>query len=217
MMIETEEQAREFVAERCEGEAFAKLEHFAAELLIEAEKQNLIARSTTSMLWQRHFADSAQLLDHVPREAAFAEQEPWLDLGTGAGFPGIVTAIMRPELPHVLVESRARRVEWLKRMVALAGLDQCRVMHSRLEKLESFPAGVITARAFAPLPELVSLSARFSTATTTWLLPKGRSAAQEREELDSPQREMFHVKQSVTSRDAAILVGTGRIKGGSRK
>ncbi|RDS78514.1 16S rRNA (guanine(527)-N(7))-methyltransferase RsmG [Alteriqipengyuania lutimaris] len=215
-MIETEEQARAFVADLCSSDAFSALERFAAELLIEAAKQNLIARSTTDTLWQRHFADSAQLLDHVPRETDGADAHPWLDLGSGAGFPGIVMAIMRPEVPHVLVESRARRVEWLERMVALAGLKQCRVVHSRLEKVESFPAGVITARAFAPLPQLISLSARFSTTGTTWLLPKGRSAAQERDELDSPQRAMFHVKQSVTSRDAAILVGTGRPKTGSR-
>tara|TARA_B100000678_G_scaffold280327_1_gene276929 strand:+ start:83 stop:730 length:648 start_codon:yes stop_codon:yes gene_type:complete len=215
-MIESEDQARAFVADRCSPEAFAALERFAEELLVEAEKQNLIARSTTDTLWQRHFADSAQLLDHVPRETD-AAVGPWLDLGTGAGFPGIVTAIMRPDMPHVLVESRARRVEWLERMVALAGLNQCRVEHSRIEKVESFEAGVISARAFAPLQELINLSSRFSTGRTVWLLPKGRSAAQERDELDSPQREMFHVKQSATSRDAAILVGTGRPKGGRRR
>ena len=211
-MIETEDQARAFVADRCSPEAFGALERFAGELLIEAESQNLIARSTTDYLWQRHFADSAQLLDHVPRET----QGPWLDLGTGAGFPGIVTAIMRPDIPHVLVESRKRRVEWLERAVANAALENCRIEGARLQNVETFEAGVISARAFAPLKELLNLSARFSTARTTWLLPKGRSAAQERDELDSPQRAMFHVKQSATSRDAAILVGTGRPKGGSR-
>ena len=217
MMIDTEEQARAFVAERCSDDALAALERFADELLVEAEKQNLIANSTTDMLWQRHFADSAQLLDHVPRAPGGRDGDPWLDLGTGAGFPGVVTAIRRPDRPHILVESRARRVEWLERVVALAGLKHCRVLHSRLEKVDSFPASVITARAFAPLPQLIALSARFSTDATTWLLPKGRSAAQEREELDSPQREMFHVKQSVTSPDAAILVGIGRPKARSRR
>ena len=212
MMIETEDQAKAFVAERCSTESFASLERFAAELLLESEKQNLIARSTVDTLWQRHMADSAQLLDHVPRETG-----PWLDLGTGAGFPGIVTAIMRPDIPHVLVESRARRVEWLERMVALAGLENCQVIGSRMEKVETFAAGAITARAFAPLRDLINLSARFSTDRTTWLLPKGRSAAQERDELDTPQRAMFHVKQSVTSRDAAILVGTGRPSNGGRR
>ena len=95
-------------------------------------------------------------------------------------------------------------------------LENCRIVGARLQNVETFEAGVISARAFAPLKELLNLSARFSTARTTWLLPKGRSGAQERDELDSPQRAMFHVKQSATSRDAAILVGTGRPKGGSR-
>ena len=211
-MIETEEQAKAFVAERCDTEAFAKLELFAKALVTEAESQNLIARSTVPMLWQRHIADSAQLLDHVSRETG-----PWLDLGSGAGFPGIVLAIMRPDVSHVLVESRARRIAWLERMVSLANLTHCRVAGSQLEKVETIKAGVITARAFAPLPQLLHLSARFSTARTVWLLPKGRSAAQERDELESPQRDMFHVKQSVTSQDAAILVGTGRPKIGSRQ
>ena len=119
-------------------------------------------------------------------------------------------------MPHVLVESRKRRVAWLEHAAKLAGLENCKVIGSRLQLVDSFEASVISARAFAPLAELINLSARFSTDRTTWLLPKGRSAAQERDELDSPQRAMFHVKQSVTSRDAAILVGLGRPKVGSR-
>ena len=211
-MIETEDQARAFVAERCSEEAFTALEGFGRQLLEEAEHQNLIARSTVESLWQRHVADSAQLLDYVPRETAGI----WLDLGTGAGFPGIVTAIMRPDIPHILVESRKRRVEWLQRAISGAKLSNCTVLGSRLQAVDALEAAVISARAFAPLKELISLSARFSTERTTWLLPKGRSAAQERGELDSSQRAMFHVKQSLTSSDAAILVGKGRPKVRSR-
>jgi len=211
-MIDNEEQAREFVAERCSTESFALLDVFVAALLAEAEHQNLISRSTIDCVWQRHIADSAQLLDHVPR----GTKGIWLDLGTGAGFPGIITAIMRPEIPHVLVESRKRRVAWLEHVIELASLDNCSAFGSRLQLVESFNAAVISARAFAPLPDLINLSARFSTERTTWLLPKGRSAEQERDELDSPQRKMFHVKQSLTSRDAAILVGKGRPKVGRR-
>lgn len=211
-LIETEQQARRFVADRCSAEAFAALERFIDALLVEAQAQNLIARSTIETLWQRHIADSAQLLDHVPRETG----GKWLDLGTGAGFPGIVTAIMRPDISHILVESRKRRVDWLARAISAAGLANCTVLGSRVELVEDFPADIISARAFAPLDELLRLSARFSTARTVWLLPKGRSAKQERDELESSQRSMFHVEQSVTSRDAAILVGTGRPKTGSR-
>ncbi|MEL7690175.1 16S rRNA (guanine(527)-N(7))-methyltransferase RsmG [Citromicrobium bathyomarinum] len=211
-MIENEEQARAFVAERCSSESFELLNVFVSELLAEAGRQNLISRSTIDRVWQRHIADSAQLLDHVPR----GTEGVWLDLGTGAGFPGVITAIMRPEIPHVLVESRKRRVAWLEGVKERASLRNCSVQGSRLQLVESFDAAVISARAFAPLPDLISLSARFSTERTTWLLPKGRSAEQERDALDSPQRKMFHVKQSLTSRDAAILVGKGRPKVGRR-
>lgn len=212
-MISTENEARHFVAERCSARALASLDKFADALLNEAERQNLISRSTMPLLWQRHFADSAQLLDHVPRET----EGPWLDLGTGAGFPGLVTSIMRPDIPHVLVESRKRRIEWLQCAIDLLELPNCKVFGSRLQLVKSFETGIITARAFAPLQELINLSARFSTDRTTWLLPKGRSAKQERDELDSAWRKMFHVKQSVTSPDAAILVGTGRPNIGSRR
>ena len=213
MIIETEDQAKAYVAERCMPDALSRLETFASDLLEEAQNQNLIARSTLDTLWQRHIADSAQLLDHVPRETT----GPWLDIGTGAGFPRVVTAIMRPDVPHVLVEPRKRRVEWLEKVVGKANLRNCSVIGTKLQAAEAFEASVISARACASLRDLISLSSRFSTAGTVWLLPKGRSAEQEREELDSPQREMFHVKQSVTNRDAAILVGTGRPKGGGRK
>jgi 16S rRNA (guanine527-N7)-methyltransferase len=156
------------------------------------------------MIWQRHFADSLQLLDRVSRETA-----PWLDLGSGAGIPGLVLSCARPELPVCLVESRKRRVEWLIRAAAALGLDNCRVIGARLENVESFPAGVITARAFAPLGKLLQLSARFSTRETVWLLPKGRSAAQEWSEQPPGLREMFHVEQSRTDPEGGILIGQG--------
>lgn len=215
MIIESEDAARRFVAERCSAASFAALERFVDLLIEENQQQNLISRTTVEKVWRRHIADSAQLLAHVPRET-HDHTRKWLDLGTGAGFPGVVIAIMQPEDRHVLVESRKRRVDWLTRVIAALNLENCLVEGARLQKVETFPATFITARAFAPLPDLINLSARFSTAATTWLLPKGRSAEQERDELESGLRKMFHVKQSATNVDATILVGNGRPKGGSR-
>src|SRR5690606_40167432 len=99
-----------------------------------------------------------------------------------------------------MVESRRKRVDWLERARLEMGLRQCQVVGSRLELVESFPAGVISARAFAPLPKLFDLSARFSTPATFWLLPKGRSAAQELDNLPRERQRMFHVEQSRTDR-----------------
>ena len=112
-------------------------------------------------------------------------------------------------MPVILVESRVKRVEFLKRVVSALSLVECRVEGRRLELVEPFEAGVISARAFAPLPKLLSLSAPFSTRATTYLLPKGRSAAQEWAELPKKSRAMFHVEQSRTDPEAGIIVGKG--------
>lgn len=201
-MIESEDQARAFVAARCDAAAMAALESFGARLRVENARQNLVSAASLDWLWWRHIADSAQLLDHFPRERG-----PWLDLGSGAGFPGLVIAIMRPGLQVRLVESRKLRVEWLQDCVEAAHLRCCEVIGSRLEAVKSFSAAAISARAFAPLPKLVASAERFSTADTVWLLPKGRSAAQEVEQLPSKLRRMFHVEPSATDADSGIVVG----------
>jgi 16S rRNA (guanine527-N7)-methyltransferase len=83
------------------------------------------------------------------------------------------------------------------------------VLGTRLESVETVPVRVITARACAPLGKLLQLSARFSTRDTTWLLPKGRSAAQELAEQPAGVRAMFHVEQSQTDSEGGILIGQG--------
>ncbi|MBO9517894.1 MAG: 16S rRNA (guanine(527)-N(7))-methyltransferase RsmG [Porphyrobacter sp.] len=206
-MIEGEVAARAFCAARTDAAGMERLEAFARLLADENGVQNLVSSASLDAIWQRHFADSLQLIDYVPRETA-----AWLDMGSGAGFPGLVLAATRPDLELVLVESRKRRSEWLTRASRALGLTNCRVLGARLENVETFPAGVITARAFAPLGKLLQLSARFSTRNTVWLLPKGRSAAQELETQPLPVREMFHVEQSQTDEGGGILVGQGTPK-----
>lgn len=203
-MIASEEEARNFCAGRTDSAGMDRLERLAALLAEENEQQNLVSSASLASVWQRHFADSLQLLDYVPRETA-----PWLDLGTGAGFPGLALAGATPDASFVLVESRRRRVDWLSRAATALGLENCRVIGARLENVESFPAAVITARAFAPLGKLLRLSARFSTPDTVWLLPKGRSAAQEWSEQPAEVRKMFHVEHSATDAGGGILIGRG--------
>ncbi|MEM7665384.1 MAG: 16S rRNA (guanine(527)-N(7))-methyltransferase RsmG [Pseudomonadota bacterium] len=206
-MIETEEQARDYVAGLANKVAMERLDRFSELLIAENRQQNLISKPSEVQIWQRHFADSAQLLEHVPRETLQGDRGgPWLDLGTGAGFPGIVIAALCPDLETVLVESRARRVEFLQRCCDDLGLTRCTVMGDRLERIEPFESRVISARAFAPLEKLLRLSAPFSTKDTLYLLPKGRSAAQELDQLNRSIRTMFHVEQSLTDREAGIIV-----------
>ncbi len=204
-MIGSEDAAKAFCRERIDDRAMNRLEQFVAFLGQEAERQNLIATSSLTKIWQRHVADSVQLLDHVSRETL-----AWLDLGTGAGFPGLIIAIARPSFAVTLVESRRKRAEWLTRMVEQLDMAQCTVFPQRLERVDSFPADVISARAFAPISRLIDLSTRFSTSETLWLLPKGRSAWEELAKLDPPRRAVFHVKQSLTGPESGIIVGRGR-------
>ncbi|MGN6357832.1 MAG: 16S rRNA (guanine(527)-N(7))-methyltransferase RsmG [Novosphingobium sp.] len=203
-MIETEDQARAWLRDLPEVDAAAmdRLEGIAALLTEENRRQNLVSAGSLAQVWQRHIVDSAQLLAHVPRGTS-----PWLDLGTGAGFPGIVIAALRPDCAVTMVESRTKRIDWLERLIEALDLPKARVAGSRLELVESFPVRAISARAFAPLPQLLALSARFSTKDTIWLLPKGRSAAQELAEL-SGWSHMFHVEQSLTDPEAGLIVGT---------
>jgi 16S rRNA (guanine527-N7)-methyltransferase len=202
-VLRDETSARAFVEGLTNAAGMLRLEVLSAALINENQRQNLISRPSEAQMWVRHIADSAQLLRFVPRETP---SRPWLDLGTGAGFPGLVIAALRPEWKIVLVESRARRVEWLEHMVRELELGNCRVEGRRLELVEPFKASVISARAFAPLEKLLSLSAPFSTKATTYLLPKGRSAAQELQAMPRKIRGMFHVEQSLTDEEAGIIV-----------
>lgn len=209
-MIDNEDRARAFVAARCTSGALANLEAFVDALASENERQNLVSASSLAQVWTRHIADSAQLLDLAP-----AEPGEWLDLGSGAGLPGLIIAIMRPEWRVKLVESRKLRIEWLESRIASLKLAHCVVFGSPLAAVQSFPAGVISARAFAPLPRLIAGARRFSTSDTAWLLPKGRSAAQEVAQLPLHLRRMFHVERSLTDADSGIVVG--RIVEGTKR
>ncbi|MGL5839372.1 MAG: 16S rRNA (guanine(527)-N(7))-methyltransferase RsmG [Sphingorhabdus sp.] len=182
-------------------ETIEKLEAFAAFLKIEATKQNLISKATFSHIWARHIIDSAQLQKFAPNSVS------WLDLGSGAGFPGLIAAIIGGH-KVTLVESRTKRIEYLKRAIEYLGLqDRATVAGMALERLETAPYSVISARAFAPLPRLLSLSARFSTANTLWLLPKGQNAAKELSEAVKHWNLDFAIEDSVTDKNAGILIG----------
>jgi 16S rRNA (guanine527-N7)-methyltransferase len=117
------------------------------------------------------------------------------------------------------VESRTRRIEYLQRAVEMLDIGgRVTVMGMPLERMKTAPFSVISARAFAPLPKLFELAARFSHNNTLWLLPKGRNAAIEWDDVKAAWDGAFSVKQSITDADAGILVGTlagKRIGGGS--
>ncbi|WP_247594717.1 16S rRNA (guanine(527)-N(7))-methyltransferase RsmG [Sphingopyxis sp. PAMC25046] len=206
-ILVTEDEARAWI-----GAAFsptvdqwAQLDRFAQMLIAENDRQNLIAASTIPTIWVRHIADSAQLL------ALDTEGEGlWVDLGSGPGLPGLVVAILSAR-PMLLVESRKRRCEFLRAVADELELGHVEVAEAPLERVETRPAATISARAFAPLDKLIDLSARFSTESTRWLLPKGRNAVKELALLPEAWQRMFHVEQSRTDAESQILVGRGKI------
>jgi 16S rRNA (guanine527-N7)-methyltransferase len=202
----TEVEAQAWLDARCgvSRETQERLEAFVAFLRHEAVSQNLIAASTLDQIWTRHIVDSAQLLGFA---SASAIPQHWIDLGSGAGFPGLIIAILS-DFQITLVESRARRIDYLERAVQLLDLQgRVRIAGMVLERLETAPYSVISARAFAPLPRLFELAARFSTDKTLWLLPKGRNAAKEWEQVQPNWTGDFRIEPSVTDVEAGILVG----------
>ncbi|MEH6791041.1 16S rRNA (guanine(527)-N(7))-methyltransferase RsmG [Parasphingorhabdus sp.] len=204
----TEDEAQAWLQEEFDvpRETWERLELFVALLRDEMQRQNLISKASADSLWGRHVVDSAQLLRYAPDPTA---GKIWLDLGTGAGFPGIVIALLTPYHVH-MVESRKRRCEFLNEVIDRTGIsNHATVIADRLENIDSFPADVISARAFAPLDRLIPLSHRFSTENTVWLLPKGKNAVRELKGLSPKRQKMFHVEHSLTNPDAGILVGKG--------
>jgi 16S rRNA (guanine527-N7)-methyltransferase len=199
----TEEEAKSWLNGNLDvsRETWERLDAFVAFLRREASQQNLISAATLDHIWSRHIVDSAQLLKFATESGA------WLDLGSGAGFPGIVIALLSSH-PVTLVESRGRRVDYLNRAIRLLDLEaSTTIAGMSVERMETAPYSVISARAFAPLPKLLDLSQRFSTQKTLWLLPKGRNAVNELEEVQKLWDCAFSVEKSVTDDEAGILVG----------
>jgi 16S rRNA (guanine527-N7)-methyltransferase len=196
-MIKRLEQAARRPVSR---ETFEKLEAYVALLREESGRQNLIAASTLEQIWDRHIIDSVQLVRYEPHAGA-----SWIDIGSGAGFPGIVIACIVSG-PVTLVESRRLRAEFLHKVsesLALGGNVLC----SKAERVEGkFDA--ITARAVAPLTQLLKISAHLSTRKSVWALPKGRSAEAELVEAQRTWQGDFRVEPSVTDAASFIVVGT---------
>lgn len=179
-------------------ETFSVLEKLVALVEDESSRQNLIAASTKEDIWGRHIIDSLQLLK-------FSNGGPWIDLGTGAGFPGLVIAAFGIG-DIVLVEERRLRHEFLSRAVVELGLENVRVIGDRLERVATLDARTISARAFAPLDKIFALSHRFSTKKTRWILPKGKKAQEELESVRATWHGDFRLESSVTDPASSIII-----------
>lgn len=162
---------------------------------------NLVGPATLPSIWSRHFADAAQLVE-------LAGPGAWLDIGSGAGFPGVVAALLGASPVH-LVESVTKKASFLRALVDELALPQVAVHNARVETMPAFPVATITARACASLERLFDWGLRFAAVDTLWLLPKGASV--DAEVASAQHRFAFHVKQvaSITDPRGRIVVASG--------
>jgi 16S rRNA (guanine527-N7)-methyltransferase len=185
-------------------ETIERLEAFEKLLRGENERQNLVSRSSLETLWERHILDSAQLTRFAPATAA-----SWLDLGTGAGFPGLLVPLFHPA-QVILVETRRLRADFLRAAASVLGIAaRVEILASKVEAVPTRGVDVISARAFAPLPKLLALAERFSKRGTVWILPKGRNAKSELDAARSSWQGDFRLEPSLTDADAGIIVASG--------
>lgn len=185
-------------------ETLERLHAYVALLREANQTQNLVAKSTLEDVWSRHIVDCAQLTTLVPPQAG-----SWLDIGSGAGLPGIVLALLGAA-PMTLVEPRRLRAQFLEHALGELGLlDQVSVVAAKVEQLRVEPVAVITARAVAKLDMLFRAATHVATEATTWVLLKGRSAAEELDEARRSWHGDFTLHPSITDPAASIVIARG--------
>jgi len=157
-------------------ETMDQLQSYETMLLHWNNRINLVGRNDTSDFWNRHIVDSAQLLIHLD------QAKNWIDLGSGAGLPGLICAIISSELSpqthFTLVESDQRKSIFLTQAAARLGIN-VDVKRDRIEAIDPEPFDVISARALAPVSDLFKYAEKFAHDQTTMLFLKGQQASQE--------------------------------------
>jgi len=191
-------------------ETHALLEAYVERLKAANRTQNLVAASTLDQVWDRHILDSAQLARFEPSAGA-----SWVDIGSGAGLPGLViAALTRGRM--TLVEPRRLRATFLAETVEALGLsDRVSVLPTKVENVGG-PFDVITARAVAPLSRLLGLASHLSHEGTVWALPKGRNAKSELAEAQRSWQCVVRSEASCTDPEAIILV-LSKVRAKSRR
>jgi 16S rRNA (guanine527-N7)-methyltransferase len=179
-------------------DADERLHRFAELLLRWNAKLNLIAAGDAAVIWDRHIADSLQLVKLMPPETVRA-----IDLGTGGGFPGLVLAIATG-IRFDLIESDRRKAAFLRTAVLETGATAT-VHNCRIEDAAVPPAPLVTARALAPLPRLLDLAAPMLAPDGICLFLKGAKTAEEMIAAQLHWTMRSETIQSETSSDGVVL------------
>ena len=169
------------------------------------DKFNLVSRNSLPEVWTRHIADSAGLFKYLPPEV-----DSVYDFGSGAGFPGLVLAVMAkeiyPSMHFVLIESIAKKTLYLNAVKDTLGLGNVTVVNARAESLKLPPADVITARAVASLDKILNCVFKLTTRHTRLILPKGKSYLPELEEALKKWNFKLSARKNEESADGVILL-----------
>ncbi|MDP3197368.1 16S rRNA (guanine(527)-N(7))-methyltransferase RsmG [Tabrizicola sp.] len=185
-------------------ETFEALRAYEALVLRWNPAINLVSKKSLPELWDRHIADSAQVFALCPHDAT-----SWADLGSGGGFPGLVVAVLakelQPKLHVTLVESDLRKATFLRQAAQALALDVT-VRSERIESLKPLDVDVLSARALAPLSELLGFAKLHLCRAGVAIFPKG---ARYQDEISQARKAWdFEVdtQPSLSEGEAALLV-----------
>jgi 16S rRNA (guanine527-N7)-methyltransferase len=166
---------------------------------------NLVSKASFESVWTRHVADSAQLLPLAP------EARVWVDMGSGAGFPGMVIAIQLMDVKGArvhLVESDQRKSAFLREAARATGapvtVHNCRIEEAASEIASSVDA--VTARALAPLPRLIAFATLWLNNSAIGVFPQGRGSEVDNFVFQNSQGYDFSFAENIVDRDGRILV-----------
>lgn len=196
-------------------ETFDKLEQYEASLSEWQQKFNLVSNSSLEDAWNRHFLDSVQIFKFIPEDA-----KTLYDFGSGAGFPGMVLAVIAgektPYLKISLIESIGKKTLYLNEVKNITRVN-VDVLNQRIENIAPKKVDVITSRAMASLKELLEYTNKFFSKKTKCIFLKGRSYAEEINEAKKTWSFNFEVVKSQTSDEGVILIITNLLRLKERK
>ncbi|OPZ79132.1 MAG: Ribosomal RNA small subunit methyltransferase G [Alphaproteobacteria bacterium ADurb.Bin438] len=167
-------------------ETFLKLETYVALLTKWQRAINLVSKNTLDKVWERHIFDSAQILKLIDKNNI-------ADLGSGAGFPGMVIAILNPNFNITLIESDSRKCEFLREVKRKCNVVNVSIFNERIENLKEFSYDYVISRALASLKELLILSQNITNKDTKYVFLKGEKLQTELEEV----KEFFNLKYDI--------------------
>ena len=175
-------------------------------------KINLVGPSTLGDIWERHFYDSAQLLPFINKTPLKDISRSWLDLGPGAGFPGLVLSLLG-EHPVYLVERNPKKCAFLRQIIRETGAG-AKVVQGDIETLEAFPVTIITSRALTTIKQILSWSLPFLDKKGEYWLLKGQDVEQELTFLKKNRNMKIELFPSATDKGGQIvrLYGSGEKK-----